>query len=104
MNPRATLKPHPKHSVFADWFVRKRKQVITIDGIFYRVAGPRHTTIEEILSGVGGWMSGGRWNPPGIMKVIYGSKNPITATIEAVEHLRYYGIPEWKDMPKVIIA
>jgi RES domain-containing protein len=70
----------------------------------YRVAGPRHTTAMEIVSGIGAFFSGGRWNPKHVMKVVYLSKTPETATYEANEHFRHYRLPLTDGLPKVQVA
>ena len=70
----------------------------------YRVAGPRHTTAAEIVSGEGAHLGGGRWNPVGQMKVVYLSRDPETAMKEALEHFRYHALPISAALPKVIVA
>ncbi len=98
------LRPHPKYDVFVAWFAKRRAHTLPLDDVFYRTAGPKHTTAKEIVSGIGARNTGGRWNPPGAMNVLYVSQSATTAMIESVASLRYYGIPEWKGMPKVTIA
>src|SRR5207244_12377127 len=70
----------------------------------YRVVGHRHTTPTEIVSGMGAYLAGGRWNPVGEMKVVYLSHEPETAMKEALEHFRYHGLPISTALPKVIVA
>ncbi len=53
---------------------------------------------------MGAYLAGGRWNPVGEMKVVYLSDEPETATKEALEHFRYYGLPISNALPKVIVA
>lgn len=98
------LDEHPRSREFAEWFKHQAPTAAPLAGEFYRVAGPRHTTVEEILSGIGAWKSGGRWNPTEVMNVIYLSEQPETAMHEANEHFRYYNIPIWRGMPKVTVA
>lgn len=97
-------KPHPRSAAFLKWFARKRDRAQGMDVEVYRVAGPRHTTANEIVSGTGAYLAGGRWNPAGDMKVVYLSHAPETATKEALEHFRYYGLPISSALPKVIVA
>ncbi len=75
-----------------------------MSGEYYRVAGPRHTTAKDIVSGIGAYRAGGRWNPLKIMKVVYLSREPETALREANEHFRYYRLPISKSFPKVVVA
>jgi len=98
------LHPHPRYAEFRDWFGNQRARAAPIDDVYYRVAGPRHTTAEEIVSGIGARRVGGRWNPPDVMNVVYASCTPMTAMAESVEHFRYYSIPPWEGMPKVTVG
>lgn len=68
------------------------------------MAGPRHTTAKDIVSGIGAAIAGGRWNPIGEMNVVYLSEEPDTATKESLEHFRYYGLPVTDALPKVLVA
>lgn len=94
----------PRSAVFLKWFSRTRSLAQTLDMEVYRVAGPRHTTANDIVSGVGAFLAGGRWNPIGEMKVVYLSQTPETAMMEALEHCRYYGVPISNAFPKVTVA
>jgi RES domain-containing protein len=96
--------PHPRSAAVLQWFSRRRDLAQELDVEAYRVAGPRHTTAKEIVSGTGAYLAGGRWNPVGDMKVVYLSDTPETATKEALEHFRYHGLPISSALPKVIIA
>lgn len=98
------LKTHPRYGVFEAWFSKQRGRATGFTGDLFRVAGPRHTTAEEIVHGVGAFKAGGRWNPPDVMNVVYLSLSPETAMLEANEHRRYYGLPLAQGMPKVIVA
>jgi RES domain-containing protein len=97
-------RPHPRSAAFLKWCSRKRDLAQELDIEAYRVAGPRHTTPKEIVSGMGAYLAGGRWNPVGEMKVVYLSHEPETAAKEALEHFRYYGLPISTALPKVIVA
>jgi RES domain-containing protein len=95
---------HPRSAAFLKWFSRKRNLAQPLEAELYRVAGPRHTTPEDIVSGIGAFLAGGRWNPIGEMKVVYLSQEPETATKEALEHFRYHGLPISSALPKVMVA
>ena len=98
------LRAHPRYSQFKAWFIERAADTIAVAGEFYRVAGPGHTTADEIVEGMGAFKGGGRWNPPRVMNVVYLSREPETAMHEANEHRRYYGLPVWGAMPKVTVA
>lgn len=98
------LNQHPQSAAFLKWFTKNKKLAEPLDAVYFRVAGPRHTTATEIVSGIGAQMAGGRWNPPGEMRVVYLSRDPETALSEALAHRRYYNLPVADEMPKVIIS
>ncbi len=98
------LNPHPRFKLFETWIAKQAKSAARVEGEFYRVAGPRHTSAKEIIEGVGAFRSGGRWNPPGLMNTVYLSAQPETAMYEANENHRSLGMPLWKVMPKVTVA
>jgi len=97
-------RPHPRSAEFATWFADRLANAVPLAGEFYRAAGPRRITAAEILSGVGASIAGGRWNPLGVMKVVYLSVKPETALGESVEHFRRNNLPVWKGMPKVVVG
>jgi len=97
-------RPHPRSATFFKWFLQRGHLAQALDAVFYRVAGPHHTTAKEIVSGKGAFIAGGRWNPIAEMRVVYLSQDPETATAEALEHFRYHRIPIAQALPKVIVA
>ena len=99
-----TLTTHPRYNVFKDWFAARLSAAGPLRGVFYRVAGPRYTTPQQIVDGVGAFKAGGRWNPPGVMNAVYFSQQAETALREANAHREYFGLPVWQGMPKVIVA
>ena len=98
------LRAYPRSAEFLAWFLARRPDAKPLTGDYYRAAGPRFTTAREIVSGIGASLGGGRWNPPGAVKVIYLSREPETALREANEHFRYHGLPVSEGFPKVIVA
>jgi RES domain-containing protein len=99
-----SLASHPRSAAFLKWFCQSRDMAHELNVEVFRVAGPRHTTAAEIVSGKGAFIAGGRWNPIGEMNVVYLSREPETAMKEALEHFRYFGLPISKALPKVVIA
>ena len=94
------LDEHPRTAEFTDWFATQRANSQSMSGEYYRVAGPRHTTAKDIVSGIGAYRAGGRWNPLKIMKVVYLSREPETALREANEHFRILQIADFKKFPQ----
>jgi RES domain-containing protein len=97
-------KAHPRYAEYKAWFKQRLHDSIAVQGEYFRMAGPRHTTASEIIDGVAAFKGGGRWNPPRGMKIVYLSRAPLTATAEAMEHHRYYHLPFSHSMPKVMVA
>jgi RES domain-containing protein len=95
---------HPRSAAFLKCLSHQKNLAQPFEAELYRVAGPRHTTPEDIVSGIGALLAGGRWNPIGEMKVVYLSQEPETATKEALEHFRYHALPVSNALPKVIVA
>jgi len=99
-----SLKPHSRYTIYEDWFRKEARRAGRLEAELYRVAGPRHTTADEMLAGVGAFRAGGRWNPPDVMNAVYLSRSPETAMHESNEHYRHYRLPLSDGMPKVVIA
>jgi RES domain-containing protein len=98
------LREYPHSEQVNSWITGQLPQVRALNGEFYRVAGPRYTTAKDIVSGVGAMISGGRWNPPEIMRAVYLSRHPRTAILEATARLKYHNIPFWKGMPSINVG
>lgn len=54
------------------------------EGTIYRFVTVPYSNRHDLMSGAGSRLHGGRWNPPGRFKVIYGSLAPDTAIIESL--------------------
>lgn len=74
-----------------------------LDQIGFRSVTPRYAKQDDILSGIGSRLHGGRWNPTGIATV-YASFTPATAMAESLAHFEYYGFPAHAAMPRLFIA
>lgn len=73
-------------------------------GVLYRSAAPSFATRDELLTGVGAKVAGGRWNSPGSFRTIYTSLEPQTALEEAFGQVRYYGLPPAAAFPRVLVS
>lgn len=72
-------------------------------GVLFRSTTPRYARSDDLTTGRGSALHGGRWNPPGL-PAVYGSLDAETAMAETLAHVRYYGIAEHHAMPRVFIA
>ncbi len=80
-----------------------RTEPIEFTGVVYRSVIPKYIQSDEILSGTGGARYGGRWNPIGL-HAVYACLSPETAMAETLAHVRYYGLPEHKALPRLFVA
>ena len=95
---------HPRYGELRAWLATGRVPTRVYAEVCYRVAGPRHTTAAEIVSGVGAFKVGGRWNAAEAMNAVYVSTDAAVAMDEALEHGRYRRLPQYLGMPKVIVS
>jgi RES domain-containing protein len=72
-------------------------------GVVYRSSTPKYATEADLLTGAGGIVSAGRWNPKG-MALVYLTSTAGAALEEALAHYRYYGIPVHQAMPRTIVS
>ena len=98
------LKANPQYAQLKAWCLAHRSMSRAVNGKYFRVAGPRHTSAAAIVSGIGGYMANGRWCRRRITRLLYLSEAPETAMAESNEHARHYNLPLWEQMPKVTVA
>jgi RES domain-containing protein len=96
------LSPNLHFDELLSWVASQ--QLRPLEGSFFRVAGPRHTSAEAVLSGIGAKKAGGRWNPREAFLAVYMSREPETALREANEHYRHYKLPLSQATPRVVVA
>jgi RES domain-containing protein len=73
-------------------------------GLLYRFTSIKYASRTDLLSGEGSKKCGGRWNPLGGFKTVYGSTMAETALEESFAHHRRYGIPVQTALPRVLVA
>jgi RES domain-containing protein len=76
----------------------------TWEGEFYRSCKVRYARGADLTSGEGSLRWGGRWNAPGLSRVVYGSSTPESAVAESLAGLRRAGIEPARAAPFVIAA
>jgi RES domain-containing protein len=75
----------------------------TFAGTAYRSSTPEYAKENDLVTGEGAKLRGGRWNPIGIA-MIYASLTPEIAMAETLAHNRYFGIPIEDAMPRTFVA
>jgi len=97
------LLPHTEYDDFARRLRDCRTMAVPWSGTVYRSVTPIYATREDLLSGHGSRVYGGRWNPPA-MAAVYASLTPETALAEVLNHFRRYGFPVHAAMPRTFVA
>lgn len=67
--------------------------------VAYRYARKRHATARQLMSGVGSWRGGGRWNAPGAFHAVYLSSHHELAHREYFERYRVTSLGAFEGMP-----
>jgi RES domain-containing protein len=75
------LQPHPLYTFFAERLSLTPPK--SWSGIGFRSVIPRYANARDMISGVGSFRGGGRWNAPGIYAV-YASLEPGLSVNEAM--------------------
>lgn len=70
----------------------------------YRSASIRYANRDDFSTGAGAKAECARWNPPASFATIYTSLTPETATLEALAHHRYFGLPVEYALPRVLAS
>jgi RES domain-containing protein len=97
--------PHPGPTLkqLKDRLERLLPSATRFSGVAYRSSTPEYATEDDLLTGEGSKLHGGRWNPIGIA-VVYASLTPETAMAETLANNRYYGISVEEAMPRTFVA
>ena len=96
--------PHSDFDRLLAVVLRLKTDAVSWQGHAYRVVGPRYLSPADIISGIGAMKGGGRWNPVGLFRTVYASLTPEAATAEALAHNRHYGIPDYQQLPRVLVS
>lgn len=75
-----------------------------IEDVIFRCAEPTYATKDDLLTGEGSRINGGRWNPPSSFATVYTAFSDATALAEAKANHLYYGLDPADALPRVIVA
>ncbi len=98
------VEPHEDFERIAAGLEACLDRAVAWEGMVYRSAAPRYSGDGDIVTGLGSLRMGGRWNPPGTCRTVYGSLDPETAMKEALATFRYYGWALHGAMPRIFRA
>jgi RES domain-containing protein len=93
--------PNPRFAEFQEIMAAKPEWLTPWSGTFFRFQTIDFSSANDVLSGEGARLRGGRWNQPGLATV-YGSTADTTALEECKANDRYYGV-ETKS-PRLLVA
>lgn len=98
------LPPHPNADHFEGVFARMLVRGLDTrwSGPLYRSVTPKYAGSADLVSGVGARKHGGRWNPPGSFRTVYGASTPELAIAESLAWSRRAGIADADVMPRVV--
>jgi RES domain-containing protein len=83
---------------------RCSRHVEEFQATIYRVCEIRYANQADLLTGIGAKLQGARWNPPGQLCAIYGSRSPQAALGEVAATARRVGVPLKQRTPLVMVA
>lgn len=86
------LEPHPRSDELVEGI--QRCQPVAFAAKLIRVVGIEYANREDLVAGHGSLRYGGRYNPKGGFRAIYGSLELDTATAELLAHHRRQGRPD----------
>jgi RES domain-containing protein len=94
------LTPHPDFNRYLENLLPS--EFSAWSGIIFRSAAIAHASAEDLISGRGAEIAGGRWNPPGL-RTVYGSLNPGLSVDESLGAvLQGYGFAPEDLHPRVL--
>ena len=98
------MESHPEYQPLLEVAQRLYLKAVPWSGEAYRTVGPKYARPADIISGIGAAKAGGRWNPVAAFAAVYLSTTPQTATAETFAGNRYYSIPFYEALPRVLVA
>jgi RES domain-containing protein len=95
---------HPDTDVLRRGIDRCVAFLTAFSGKMCRAVSARYANSQDLLTGEGAKKHGGRWNPPGLFRAVYGTLDPYAALAETVGVYGHYNIPFEQRLPLVLIA
>lgn len=99
-----SLRAHPDFDRLARAMTRARKHRHAWTGIFFRVVSPQYAKTVDLKSGEGARRHGGRWNPPGVMRAVYGALTVEGAMRETLGNIELAVPHTARSLPRVIAS
>jgi RES domain-containing protein len=93
-----TFEPSPFYNDLRAFLAQNEGIFGPWSGVIFRSISPRYARPADILSGLGAYQAGGRWNAPGVY-AIYGSLEPGLAADESFNFLLQHFGWQSRDVP-----
>ena len=100
-----SLKPHPDRDRILNRLLNCSDDIVSkFDGSVFRFVDPQYSSTTDLFVGKGSLYANGRWLVKGNGLIIYTSLQPETSLAEALSATRYYGFPDAKSTPIVLVT
>lgn len=96
------MRTHPDSPKLARGLARAALHAGQWSGEAFRATSVEYANRDDLLTGLGAKINGGRWNPPKSFATVYTSLTPETALAEYLAQARHFGFPDSTAMPYVM--
>jgi RES domain-containing protein len=104
MSPAENMQPDPNYRPWLKLLNAGSKLCKSWKGHGFRFVSLEYCKPDQILSGIGSFKCGARWNAAGSAKACYTSLTKQTAVAESDAHAEYYGFSREQLRPRLLVA
>lgn len=97
-------KQHSETDALRQGIDRCLAHVTAFSGTMCRAVATKYANNNDLLTGEGAKINGGRWNPPGLFRAVYGTLDPYAALAETLGTYGDYEIPFEQRLPLVLVG
>ena len=98
------MKKNPQTDTLARGLSRAMKHAAPFAGEAFRAASVAYANRDDLLTGLGAKLAGGRWNPAGSFATVYASTTAEVAISEYLAHQRYFGFLDSDALPCTLVG
>ncbi len=98
------MKKHPQADALARGMKRAAKHSAPFAAETFRATSVEYSNRDDLLTGLGAKMNGGRWNPPGSFAAVYVSTSAEGAVSEYLAHQRHFGFRDSDALPCTLVG
>ncbi|MEE9394709.1 MAG: RES family NAD+ phosphorylase [Planctomycetota bacterium] len=98
--------PHPRFNTLKSTLNKlcNERRLSRWHGVLYRFSSPDWASPKDLINGGGGYKYASRWLLPYVANAVFASTEASTALEESLAGTRRLGFPDWKAMPKLVVA